>query len=258
MAIITSEFSFVRFDGSEMPLPYINISDIAFQVSSDTQITGLRMQSMSGETLQDVEGTILDLDNVYYIIPEFTLTPDCFRIALLSSSSVVAVSNVFVKVAKDKEKLTSLIKYRCNEDSFGFTYCPAFILNSVRLPFHIKNPQFTKEQSVYRQRDGRLRISSATIGKEYQLETDYLNDEMHQSITIALSHDYVFINGELLTNTGDYTIDWQNYLTDNGERTAMASTVLSSNVTQRNSNCGSECSSADFEVFPSQLHFTAN
>ena len=252
-------FSFITFDSEDNPLPYYSIDDIAFQVRSNEPVIAVRMLSMDGMTLEETDDIIFEIpainESTFFILPQFTLTPDCFKMALIGNNGVIAESNTFVKV-KNK-RYTSQLKYRCDENQFDFIYCPRFLINSVRLPFYLKNPQFPQNQTVYIEKNGRRRVTSATIGKEYTLETDYINENLHRKMVIALSHDIVYIDGKLLTKSGDYNIDWNNYNTVYGEREAKATCMMTENIVARNSNCGLICATSDFEVFPLHLHFEA-
>jgi hypothetical protein len=253
--MITPEFSFVTFDGSDDPVPYIN-NDAAFQVYSDEMITSVEMVNMYGMTVQSASDIILADGNTYFIHPLFESdVPDCFRLHLMNGGSILAESNTFIRTGDDK--YTSRLMYRCDEDDFGFVYCPGYIANTVRLPFHLKNPQFPQTQNMYKTLSGRSRVTSASIGMEYPLETDYMTREMHQKLVIALSHDFVFVDGQLLTKTGDYTIDWDNINIENGVETAKAVCAVSANATHRNSNCGSRCAGLNFDVRPRILHVEA-
>ena len=255
--LTNSKFSFVKFDGSDDPLPYYDVGDVAFQIFSSEDILSVRMLSMYGETIEDVTYIIIDVPvengKVFFIYPQFSQSPDCFRIALIGKNGVIAESNTFVKLKNDK--FTSQLRYRCDENQFNFVYCPPFIFNSVRLPFYLKNPQFPQNQTVYIEKSGRRRVTSATIGKEYQLETDYLPEWTHEKIVISLSHDVIFIDGKFLTKSGDYNIDWGNYRTIEGVKEAKATCMMTENVVSRNSNCGLTCTGKDFEVWPLSLTF---
>jgi hypothetical protein len=257
--IITPPFSLITFDGTGEPVPYIDASDIAFQVVSDTQITSISMFDMDNNLLQETSEVILESDIdagvIYYVRPFFSnAVPDCFVIKLMNGDNVLAESNTFVKTIE--KKYTSRIDYRCEEDSFGFVYCPGYISNSIRMPFHLKDPQYPQEQKEYRTRNGRLRVTSASINEVYPLETDYMSKEMHKKLLIALSHDFVQVNGVLLTKSESYDVDWDNALEQNGIRMAKATCTMSGNVTHRNSNCGSRCA-LDFDVQPRTLYVTA-
>lgn len=249
------EFSFITFDGSDYPVLYRDMSDIAFQVISNDPITSMRMIGSSGNFIEEASETIMSEGNVYAIRPVFASTPDCFKIQLMSGEMVLGESNTFVFDAD--EKYSSQIAYRCEESDFGFVYCPIFFINSVRLPFYIHEPQYSQARTIYRKRNGRIKTISASIGEDSVLETDYLARTMHKKLIVALSHDEIFINGELLSLTADYQIDWENYLVEKDEKTAKGECAMSANIVNRNSNCGSRCASDDFDAQPRSLYVEA-
>lgn len=256
MAVITSTYSFVRFDKTDYELPYYDSSEIAFQVYSDDEITAVRAVKLNGDVIETLDDIIFQIDtNRYFIYPQFSHHQDCFRIQLLQDENVIAESNIFGRVSEKRLQYTSLIRYRNDGNDFDFTYCPVFVINTVRLPLHIKEPQFSQNQTTYAQLDGRIRTTSATISKEYQLETNYITEILHNQLVIALSHDWVWINDKLLTKTGAYTIDWTNVLRKNDMKYSKATCAMTENVISRNSNCGSTCESEDFEVFPLSIIF---
>lgn len=68
--------------------------------------------------------------------------------------------------------------------------------NRIRLPFYLKHPQFPTEAIRFRLADGTSKTLAVTIRKVYDLETDYMTDDQHQKLVIALNHDSVSIEGE--------------------------------------------------------------
>ncbi len=251
------QFSFVTFDGNGDTLPFSNIGDISFQVYSEKKITSIALTDIDGNMIETSSNYITSSGNIHYIIPIFQNYPDCFRIALVGGNTILGTSNLF---SRTDSKYTSQLTYICNEDSYGFTYCPQSMVNRVRLPFYLHTPQFPQSQEIYEKRNGRKVTMSATTGKEWELETDYLTEDMHEKLIIALSHDEVYVDGQLLTKTGDYSIDWSNYIEDmDGKRTAKATCKLSANIVSRNSNCGASCAPVEdyFDVQPRILTFEA-
>jgi len=257
----TPEFSFVTFRPENQPLPYISMDDIAFQVISDVPITSVVMTNMSGENIEETENIIISYGDRYFIRPQFTSLPDCFMILLKNNGTVISgFSNVFVRVYE--YDYSSRIEYRSREDNFEFTYCPRFFFNAIRLPLYIKDPRFAQNTNVYNRRNGSKKIVSASISREYTLETDYLTEDTHYNLIIALMHDEVYINGQLLTKTGDYAIDWNNYLKDGGIKTAKGTCTVSANSLNRSSNCGNQCGGSEFgfefDVQPRVLYIKAS
>ena len=230
----TPEFSFVCFGGNKLSLPYVSMGDIAFQAMSNRAITSVAVVDMSGDVVEETNTDIARIGNMYFIKPLFSSLPDCFRLALKSGQDLlVGESNVFVSV--DDDGYSSRLEYRSGEDNFGFTYSLSRFFNTVRLPLHLKEPRFSQSREVYAMLSGRQKILAASVRDEYDLETDYMCGEMHNQLIIALMHDEVYINGRLLTQTGDYSVDWDNYLMDGDVKTAKGKCTMSANVVSRSS-----------------------
>lgn len=92
--------------------------------------------------------------------------------------------------------------------------------NRVRLPFYITRPQFQEERNVFRLSNGTTKVQSVVIRKIYEVEVNYLPEEIHERLKIALAHDTVTIEGfKYLTGTGvvaeaDYEIAWLQNMID--------------------------------------------
>jgi hypothetical protein len=248
-------FSFVRFSGSREVLPVQHTGDISFQVVSEIEITSIALCDLAGAAIETSGEVIQRYGNLYYIFPVFDRLPGCFRIALLGGEGVLAVSSTVFSLTDSK--YTAHVAYYCEEDGFDFSYCPPSLVNRVRLPLLLKEPQFPQSQTVYDKRNGRRKLLSASISKEWGLETDYLPEEVHEKIIVALSHDAVYIDGELLTKTGDYSIDYGGIVERSGVKYMKGSCKVSANRTHRNSNCGDVCETEGdvFDVRPRALLF---
>jgi hypothetical protein len=188
-------------------------------------------------------------------MPVFDGYPRCFRVALLSGNTVLGISSTVFSVTGGKYVCS--VGYLCGEDGFDFAYCGTGFVNRVCLPLHLKEPQFPQKQTVYEKRDGRRKLLSASIGKEWELETDYLTEAMHERLVVALSHDSVYVDGRLITKTGDYSIDYGGGLERDGVAYMKGSCKVGANVTHRNSNCGDRCTAEGvaFDVQPRQVIF---
>jgi hypothetical protein len=275
-------FSFVQFGGSRDVLPFRHSGDLSFQVVVDEQadmpyppgyisdiIKAIALTDLDGEILSTSTFGIRKTGNVYEITPSFDSYPNCFRIALcIEMMSIpmpprpphlilypIAVSSTVFSVTNNK--YVSNINYLCEDDSFGFVYCETGFVNRVCLPLYLKEPQFPQKQTVYEKRDGRRKLLSAAISKEWEVETDYLTEAIHEKLIVALSHDNVYINGRLLTKTGDYSIDYGSVLERNNVQYMKGSCKVSANVTHRNSNCGNSCDAEGlvFDVQPRTVVF---
>lgn len=89
----------------------------------------------------------------------------------------------------------------------------------ARLPFYITRPQFIEERNTFRLANGQSKVQSVVIRKIWEGEVDWLPQEIHERIKIALAHDTVTIEGiKYLSGLGvvaeaDYQIAWvQNML----------------------------------------------
>lgn len=111
---------------------------------------------------------------------------------------------------------TSLIKYRSNENSFGFDYSDTSFYNIIRLPFYLNNPQPITTENVFRLSTGGYKMLSAVFEKEHEARVGYLDEEQHFRLAIALKHDVVRIKDQLQTSfrrffmEAKYEIDWLN------------------------------------------------
>lgn len=84
--------------------------------------------------------------------------------------------------------------------------------NRIRLPLQLHSPQYPQERSVFRKANGETKTMSVIVRKNYELETDYMPDNWHQRLIIALSHDNITLEGERylggVSQDGDYNIEW--------------------------------------------------
>ena len=204
----------------------------------------------------EFEITLPDDDTVY----SFTLTPywqkgfinfpelplddidvNCFTYVILDSNKeLIACSNLFHKET-DCCYITK-IEYSNNEDSFGFTY-PEGVTNMVSLPFYLHSPSYPTTEKIYKQTNGQYKRLSADIEKEYECETDYFNEAIHDKLITALKHDNIIVTSNRLgiidqmTQQGDYNLNWNSKI----EFTAMAEFKLKKYFNGKNSNCGANC-----------------
>jgi hypothetical protein len=122
---------------------------------------------------------------------------DCFQIQLIfprdePPAYLSTTSITCFKYSVDK-CFTSRITYGNNEDAFGFYYASNSILNSIRLPMYASNPAFDIEQKTYVRSNGERTKVFARLAKKYKFVTDFLTEEIHQKLVVALNHDTVLI-----------------------------------------------------------------
>ena len=161
-----------------------------------------------------------------------------------TGQKTIGYSNILQFVENSGE--FSHLAYSCNEEgTFGVLFGKAAptqnapILNIQNLlPIIINKPQYAQNDKVYEKTSGEQVVLYSNITKEYSGQTDYISEEMHEKIAIALSCDNVLINGERLTKSEKYEIDWDNYMEGEcGKKLARATFKMKANVTSRNTNC---------------------
>ena len=174
-------------------------------------------------------------------LPLDSINNDCFTYAILDSEkNLIACSNLFHK--EDDCCYITKIEYSNNEDSFGFTY-PEGVTNMVSLPFFLHSPSYPTTEKIYKQTNGQYKRLSADIEKEYECETDYFNEAIHDKLITALKHDNIIVTSNRLgiidqmTQQGDYNLNWNSKI----EFTAMAEFKLKKYFNGKNSNCGANC-----------------
>lgn len=170
-----------------------------------------------------------------------TINSNCFTYGILDvEKDVIACSNLFRK--ETDCCYVSRIEYSNDEDSFGFSY-PTGVSNMVNLPFFLSSPNYQVKEEVYRQTDGTYKRITADIEKEYEVETDYMSEFMHDKLIVALKHDTVVVTSNRLnfesqvSQQGDYKIDWNSKI----DFSAMASFKLRKYFNGKNNNCGTNC-----------------
>jgi hypothetical protein len=173
--------------------------------------------------------------------PKHVDCEECFQLIVVGSvgnTAIALFSNDFVRVC-DTE-YTSVLKYRCNENSYQFNYCEdEQFFNSVRLPLHLLKPQYEDDEVLNNLSNGETDILKSVTRQTFEGGTDWLNKYMHERIKIALSHDVVNIAGEEysggIRKNGNYEIEWQDV---KRLRDAPASfKVYTTPYLVRNSNC---------------------
>jgi hypothetical protein len=241
---MNSEFSFYNFaqtiesgcDYCDLSIPVCFGSDIAF--FTDQSITEVAYCAQSGDLIKVAESVVYGTGNKYAKLSD-DLTKvlalgDCFRLRINGTY----FSNTLRYVEYEAD--IALLEYRCNEAQFGFDYDVTTERNKVRLPLRLFNPKFPQDEKVYVTSTGQRKVQYAKIDKEWELETEYLPESIHEKIIVALAHDTVVINDEEVTKSAEYDIDWAEYInldTDCTGKLAKATCKVQQNRTLRNSNC---------------------
>jgi hypothetical protein len=218
--------------------------DVACSVYIKSQNTGEVLASCYVNGLQDVEmefeiaqgdRAIIYLE--YQITEEskdqtIYLTYD--SIVYTDQKNTAMYSNLLKRVHEDSQ--FAVVNYKCEEEAFGFPFDRENFIQQL-MPINIHSPQFKQSDKIYEKLNGEQVVLYATISREYDGETDYLPEDWHTKIISALSCDKVYINGEKVTKSGNYEIDWEKYDTlCGGAKAAKATFKVSDNIMQRNSN----------------------
>lgn len=188
--------------------------------------------------IMNSQGKKVRVDVLYLSYPDSADVQEYFieinDAKIISNANIV--SNLLRYVGDDNDEY-SVVNYRCKNSAFGFPFSEINADISVLLPVKIGKPQYSQSDKIYTKRNGDNVVLYSEITKEYECETEYIPEEWHRKLLVALSCDYFYINGELLTKSDKYDIDWKNYLTtDCGEKLAKATFKVKANVTERNSN----------------------
>lgn len=111
--------------------------------------------------------------------------------------------------------------------------------NRIRLPFKLTRPQFPEERVNFRKANGETKTLSVVVRKEYEGETDYLPENWHEKLKIALAHDEITIEGDRyigdISQTGEYNIEWIDFLDYPTAKGKFKAEVTPFN--ESNSNC---------------------
>lgn len=231
-----NEYSFIKFgisdDSCELQLPVATIGNFSFFVDDDT-FTNVALLTNESVYVRDISYT--KSGNWVNLNAEDISDQICFRIGLLYES-IYFTSNL-LRYLEEKGENTR-IKYLCYEPQFGFDYSISGSYNQLMLPIIIKNPQFPQDDKVYIDGNGVRRLISSKIDKEFDLETEYMPEEWHEKLVVALGHDEIYFDGVRLQKSAPYEIDYEEY--DElpcGTRLYKASAKMTKNTTIRNNNC---------------------
>ena len=247
-----SRYSFIQFSGEIddcgccLALPVSHGSDLAF-FCRHIIITEIHYCTPNGDTIKNVDNPRVVGSFLGYVFIFVELNDDlslifakgdCFRLKILDERMNPYYSNLFTYIGC-KEGETSVLKYRCDTDEFDFHYSLGDdLFNKIRLPLRIFNAQYPQEDEVYITREGKRKVMFAKVDKEWELETDYLPEEWHEKIIVALSHDVVYIDDERVQRTEPYQLDWDSVLETDCTDAIKGRAKVQQNKTVRNSNCG--------------------
>lgn len=240
-----NEFSFIQFseiqNNCEISLPIKQMSDIAFYTTIDLHSIWAFNKDRTDST--NIGGDIIIIDPItglkyVKLIGDIPYVNECFTINLINEDgTIVFISNPFF-YSTDTE--FSLCEYYCYETQFGFEYgtSGATYPNKIRLPLRLHAVQYPQEEKVYVDGNGVRHTLFAKIDKEFELETEYLPDDIHEKIVVMLAHDIVKIETIQVAKSAGYEIDHENEdeLTC-GTKIHKAKAKMIRNTTLKNTNC---------------------
>lgn len=225
--------------GGRMPLP-IEYNPNGIYIFIEGSITSLSVVKEDGsETTVSTPASTAEyktLDILTLLLNANLSIGECFAFKSYKDDVVYRYSNrAYVRVPSDG---FSILRYRCSEDAFGFPFTQTSNLVSFPVLLTLNSPQYSQDSKSYERKNGNVITLFAKYYKEWEGETDYLSEAMHDKIIAALSCDEVFINGKRVTKTDNYQIDWENYDLDCDGKTKLARATFKvrENITQRNSN----------------------
>lgn len=175
----------------------------------------------------------------YVVYQQVTTLPDCFTYRIQKTDgSLQGYTNQFMKVAE--APYSSLVDYRCNEEAMGFYY-PAGIKNRLRLPFYLFKPQYPSQVNVLKMGNGRNKVLSGVLEKEYEIETEQMPEIFHEAFAAMLQHDTLTISNTNIRETslevvesGPYNPNWE---TDDTAYSKGKGKVKVANYPYSNTNC---------------------
>lgn len=217
--ITSPKYSFVQFNAAEpdaccnginsVCLPVVFSTDLNFQLSSDTAPGNLQVVRLNGELVSSNSGFVSEGNNVYSWKSPIDLTglacDECFQLKIGT-----LLSNCFIKRCDDC--FTSILEYVNDEDYAGFAYCNIDFSNRVRLPFYLSKPKMAEDRGVYRKSNGLIKLTKSLLTKEYQVQTDFMTEQMHDSLCVALAHDSVNVYSSSysgsVSKSSEYNLPW--------------------------------------------------
>lgn len=201
------------------------------EVEQSDQIYVKHIVIFSGEDGGVLDGCDFPYGSIFYLSIEV--------------SGIQYYSQPLLRIPQNAESDFAIIKYRCNEDAFGFPFTTppggeyddkAYAI--VYLPIRLHSPQNVQEDKTYVKSNGEVVTLYAKYYREWEGETEFLSAEMHDKIVAALSCDEVYIDGKRVTKSDNYQVDWENYDLDcdGVTKLARATFKVRENTNQRNSN----------------------
>lgn len=207
--------------------------------------------SLAGIDSKNFQDYVWDFNKPLGELPYSNL--ECFRLCFYKVSlsfggyihACQGTSNCLVKT--NDLCFTTKITYGNDEDSFGFIADDSGYQNSVRLPMYLSRPQYPGKEKGYQFWTGRFKKLSERRNKTWLLKTDWMIEQWHERLVIALACDNVQVTNEAAGLTDEniykeeeYKIGWDEADFDRARIFAPGSVVVFKQLfeTSVNSNCG--------------------
>lgn len=234
LGIITPPFSFIQFaepgmvcsDNARPCLPLVYVTDLGFRIQ--IRVSGDDREAFEGYEVS--AGFVVDCDSPgiiprnyfadwYLVEPGDGSDPDlwegvfqfndnglfpiyevgqCLYLAIFKNSDgslIDCLETCFKK--SDDMCYSTLLRYRNNEDAFGFNYtAPLNAFNRVRLPFYLHSPVNAEEEKSYAKSDGSSMLISARLYKDYKVTSDYWPEDWIEKFAVATKHDTVIVTND--------------------------------------------------------------
>lgn len=160
------------------------------------------------------------LGDTGHAIDYYLTEGECFSFTVTVDETVYT-SNCFQY--SSKTCFTSRIKYRSNQNVFGFTYYLdsnnddvndiATFYNIVRIPAYIRQPEPRSTETQYRLSDGDYKLLSSVMENLWEMITDWVDRDFHRKLFVALGNNEFWLTQDDVSLTrfqkeGEYKIGW--------------------------------------------------
>lgn len=143
----------------------------------------------------------------------------------------IIVSNLFI--VDNSNPFTSVVSYRSNRNSYEIEWAEADenFTSQARIGLYLRAQKTPVKEKVYQQQNGYFRFGNVRINKSFDLQTELLDEKLHESLAIASKHDFFYIDNKQYFSQGDYDVgdeDLSNL--SNGKMTVFEQNYNKSNL----------------------------
>ncbi len=244
------KFSFIQFSDTiscgEMPLPVKETTDIVTSIYQTTLpysgVKSVKIKFVSQDGTQELDSKTVSVTftqltslSVAQISPlqvgfQYLAPMDCFRICL-----EIGTEKLYSNLLKYVPVLDyySVVEVKNSSNAFDFIKNYS---EKIRVPLILGKEKFPQDEEIYTFRDGGRKQLFASVGDECEVEVGFLTKKMHKNLIMMFSCDDLNIDGEGFFKSGDYAIDYQTEIVENGHTLYKASSKVSGNNNYKNCN----------------------